>query len=96
MRLYDALAAATGSPVVELNRAIAIAHTLGAARALSIVDALQLDGFRFYHSSRPELLSRPGRVEEARAEYERALDLTPPGPEEHFLRHRIDGLRTTP
>ena len=70
--LYGELARLTGSPVVELNRAIAIAETEGPEAGLRIVDQLGLDDFRYLHSTRAELLRRLGRTDEARDAYRRA------------------------
>jgi RNA polymerase sigma-70 factor (ECF subfamily) len=89
--LYAQLASATGSPVVELNRAVAVAETEGAEAALRLVDALELDGYRYFHATRGELLRRLGRADEARSAYERALELTPEGPERRFLERRSAG-----
>lgn len=89
--LYAQLAALTRSPVVELNRAVAIAEAGDVAGALAITDALDLDGYRYLHSTRAELLRRLGRDEEARAAYERALGLGPSEPERRFLQRRIRG-----
>ena len=61
------------------------------AGALALVDALDLDGYRYLHSTRAELLRRLGRVEEARAEYGRALELAVSGPERRFLERRLRG-----
>jgi RNA polymerase sigma factor (sigma-70 family) len=90
--LYDALAALTGSPVVELNRAVAVSMAEGPAAALEIVDSL-LDtaALRRYHllpAVRGDLLEKLGRVEEARAEFARAAELTANEPEREFLRRR--------
>jgi RNA polymerase sigma factor (sigma-70 family) len=78
--LYDALAQVAPSPVVELNRAVAVAMAFGPAAGLEIVDALAadgaLDGYHLLPSARGELLSRLGRDEEARAEFARAASLT--------------------
>jgi RNA polymerase sigma-70 factor (ECF subfamily) len=89
--LYGELARATASPVVQLNRAVAIAETAGAEEALRIVDGLGLDGYRYFHATRGELLRRLDRGAEARAAYERALELTPDGPERRFLERRLAG-----
>jgi RNA polymerase sigma-70 factor, ECF subfamily len=89
--LYAELARATGSPVVELNRAVAVAQTEGAAAALRLVDALDLDGYRYFHATRGELLRRLARDDEARAAYKRALELTPDGSERRFLERRLAG-----
>jgi RNA polymerase sigma-70 factor, ECF subfamily len=87
--LYGELARVTGSPVVELNRAVAIAETDGAAAALRLVDALPLDGYRYLHSTRAELLRRLGRLDEAREAFTAALALTEDGPERRFLERRL-------
>jgi RNA polymerase sigma-70 factor (ECF subfamily) len=87
--LYAELAELTGSPVVRLNGAVAIAEADGPAAALAIVDALALSGYRYWHSTRAELLRRLGRAEEARAAYHDALALAGTEPERRFLRKRI-------
>ena len=89
--LYEALAALTGSPVVELNRAVAVAEAGEPETALAIVDGLALDDYRYAHSTRAELLRRLDRPAEARAAYERALALAPPAPERRFLERRLAG-----
>jgi RNA polymerase sigma-70 factor, ECF subfamily len=90
--LYGELARLTGSPVVELNRAIAIAEVEGPESALEIVDALSLDDYQYLHSTRAELLRRVGRIDDARIAYERALELATAEPERRFLEQRIDEL----
>jgi len=90
--LYGALSHLTGSPVVELNRAVAIAETEGPAAALAILDRLELDDYRYLHSTRAAMLRRLGRDEDARLAYERALELTDPGPEREFLAMRRSEL----
>jgi RNA polymerase sigma-70 factor (ECF subfamily) len=87
--LYAALAERTGSPVVRLNRAVAVCEADGPAAALAIVDQLDLPGYQYWHSTRAELLRRLGRPGEARAEYQRALDLARTAPERRFLEKRI-------
>jgi RNA polymerase sigma-70 factor, ECF subfamily len=87
--LYGALADRTGSPVVRLNRAVAVAEADGPAAALAIVDQLDLPDYQYWHSTRAELLRRLGRRAEARAEYQRALDLARTAPERRFLQRRI-------
>ena len=87
--LYAELAELTGSPVVRLNGAVAIAEADGPAAALAIVDALDLGEYRYWHSTRAELLRRLGRAEEARAAYQEALDRAGTEPERRFLRRRI-------
>ena len=79
----------TGSPVVELNRAIAVAEAAGTEAGLALVDRLDLDGYQYLHSTRADLLRRLGRADEARAEYERALELARTEPERRFLRRRV-------
>jgi RNA polymerase sigma-70 factor (ECF subfamily) len=87
--LYGELARLTGSAVVELNRAIAVAETDGGEAGLALVDRLDLEGYQYFHSTRGELLRRLGRCDEARAEYERALELAHTEPERRFLQRRI-------
>jgi RNA polymerase sigma-70 factor, ECF subfamily len=87
--LYGELARVTGSPVVELNRAVAVAEVEGPEAALSIVDALALDEYQYLHSTRADLLRRLGRPGEARAAYQRALTLAPAGPERRFLERQL-------
>ena len=87
--LYGELARLTGSAVVELNRAIAVAETDGVEAGLALVDQLDLDGYQYYHSTRADLLRRLGRADEARREYERALELAKAEPERRFLQGRI-------
>jgi RNA polymerase sigma-70 factor, ECF subfamily len=86
--LYDTLAAQTGSAVVALNRAVAVAECDGPGPALALVDALDLDGYRYFHSTRAELLRRLGDTAAARAAYDRALDLTTTDAERRFLLRR--------
>jgi RNA polymerase sigma-70 factor (ECF subfamily) len=90
--LYGELAHLTGSPVVELNRAIAIAETEGAEAGLRLVAQLGLDDFRYLHSTRAELLRRLGRTDEARDAYRRARELTDDGAEQRFLERRLTEL----
>ena len=93
--LYGELARLTGSPVVELNRAIAIAETEGPAAGLRMVDQLGLDDFRYLHSTRAELLRRLGRTDEARDAYRRARQLTDDGAERRFIERRLTELAGT-
>jgi RNA polymerase sigma-70 factor (ECF subfamily) len=90
--LYRRLVELTGSPVVELNRAAALAQAGDPAAALRAVDGLDLDGYLYLHSTRGELLRRLGRDEEARAAYRRALDLATSTPERRFLTRRLEEL----
>ena len=87
--LYGELVRLTGSAVVELNRAIAVAEADGTEAGLALVDRLDLDGYQYFHSTRADLLRRLGRADEARTEYERALALAHTEPERRFLRQRI-------
>jgi RNA polymerase sigma-70 factor (ECF subfamily) len=90
--LYGELTRLTGSAVVELNRAVAVAEAAGPEAGLALVDALELDGYRYLHSTRADLLRRLGRTGEARGEYERALQLTEGEPERRFLERRLAEL----
>ena len=87
--LYEMLARQTGSPVVELNRAIAVAELHGPEAGLAVLDQLELDHYRYLHSTRADLLRRAGRAGEARRAYARALELTQTEPERRFLRDRL-------
>jgi RNA polymerase sigma-70 factor, ECF subfamily len=90
--LYGELVRLTGSAVVELNRAIAVAETDGGEAGLTLVDRLDLADYQYFHSTRADLLRRLGRRCEARAEYERALELAHTEPERRFLQRRIGEL----
>jgi RNA polymerase sigma-70 factor (ECF subfamily) len=90
--LYDVLVRQTGSAVVELNRAIAVAELDGPDAGLAILDQLDLDQYRYYHSTRADLLRRNGRDTEARQAYQRALGLTQTEPERRFLQDRLAEL----
>jgi RNA polymerase sigma-70 factor (ECF subfamily) len=87
--LYERLAEQTHSPVVELNRAIAVSEIDGPEAGLAILDRLDLDHYRYYHSTRAELLRRAGRDDEAHHAYRRALDLAQTEPEQRFLADRL-------
>jgi RNA polymerase sigma-70 factor (ECF subfamily) len=93
--LYGELARLTGSPIVELNRAIAVAEAEGPEAGLRIVDQLGLDDFRYLHSTKAELLRRLGRTDEARDAYRRARQLTGDGAERRFLGRRLTELAGT-
>jgi RNA polymerase sigma-70 factor (ECF subfamily) len=94
--LYDLLLGAAPSPIVELNRAVAVAMRDGPAAGLAIVDAIlsrgELADYQFAHSARADLLRRLGRHDEARAAYLRALQLAHQAPEQRFLRSRLESL----
>jgi RNA polymerase sigma-70 factor (ECF subfamily) len=98
--LYGELAKITDSPVVELNRGIAVAEERGPRAGLEIVDGLELDGFHYLHSTRGELLWRLGRRGEARDAYLRALALVHDDAERRLLERRLaelgagDAIRT--
>jgi len=84
--LYDQLLAVAPTPVVALNRAIAIGEVRGAAAALALVDELDLDNYHPFHATRADLLRRLGRNGEAAAAYERAAAMAPTDAERDFLR----------
>lgn len=86
--LYDTLVAQTGSAVVALNRAVAVAEAEGPGPALALLDALDLDDYRYFHSTRAELLRRLGHTADARAAYDRALARTTTDAERRFLTRR--------
>jgi len=94
--LYDALLQMTPSPVVELNRAVAIAMRDGPETGLTAIDAIldrgDLTGYYLAHSARAELSRRLGRTDDARAAYTRALELTQQAPERRFLERRLAEL----
>jgi RNA polymerase sigma-70 factor, ECF subfamily len=90
--LYGELARLTGSPVVELNQAAAIAEAGDIEAALALVDRLELDTYHYLHSTRAELLRRLERVDEARAAYDRALELVHSDAERRFLEGRLAEL----
>jgi RNA polymerase sigma-70 factor (ECF subfamily) len=86
--LYGELARLTGSPVVELGRAVAVAESAGPEAGLAIADALALDGYHYLHATRADLLARLGRAGEARAAYDRALALVEDDAERRLLQRR--------
>jgi len=90
--LYGELASLTSSPVVELNRAAAIAEAGEVESALALVERLELDQYHYLHATRADLLRRLDRVEEARAAYERALELVHSDAERRFLEGRLAEL----
>ena len=94
--LYGELARLTGSPIVELNRAVAVAEADGPAAGLALVDRLELDDYRYLHSTRGELLRRLGRVDEARDAYLRALPLVHDDAERRLLERRLEELGDEP
>jgi RNA polymerase sigma-70 factor (ECF subfamily) len=95
--LYDLLLQAQPSPVVELNRAVAVAMRDGPAAGLTLVDTVlapgELRNYHLAHAARADLCRRLGKTAEARASYERALSLTQQEPERRFLRQRVKELK---
>jgi RNA polymerase sigma-70 factor (ECF subfamily) len=94
--LYDELGRINPSPVVELNRAVAVAMRAGPAAGLALVDAIlergELSDYYLAHSARADLCRRLGRTADARASYQRALALTRLEPERRFLERRLSEL----
>jgi RNA polymerase sigma-70 factor (ECF subfamily) len=94
--LYEVLLRIAPSPVVALNRAVAVAQVRGPAAGLAAVDALagdpSMEGYRFFHAARADLLRRLGRTAEAVTAYDRALALGPNDPERAFLEARRAGV----
>jgi RNA polymerase sigma-70 factor, ECF subfamily len=91
--LYGELARLTGSSVVELNRAAALAEAGDVEAALTLVEHLELDRYHYLHATRAELLRRLDRVEDARAAYDRALELVHSDAERRFLERRLAELQ---
>jgi len=95
--LYDLLLRQEPSPIIELNRGVAIAMRDGPAAGLSILEGLagndELKDYRLFHAARADLYRRLGRDEAARLAYERALALTRSEPEQRFFRRRLDALK---
>ena len=94
MQLYDQLTQLTPTPIVALNRAIAIGELEGAAAVLAILNDLDsdLDGYHLYHAARADLLERMGDYDDAAAAYDRALGLTTNAVEQSHLRRRRSTL----
>jgi RNA polymerase sigma-70 factor, ECF subfamily len=90
--LYAELARVTGSPVAELNRAVAIAEAGEVEAALTLVERLDLDDYHYLHAARAELLRRLDRIDGARAAYDRALELVHSDAERRFLERRLAEL----
>jgi RNA polymerase sigma-70 factor, ECF subfamily len=90
--LYGELARLTGSPVVELNQAAAMAEAGEVEAALALIERLELDRYHYLHATRAELLRRLDRVEDARAAYDRALELVHSAAERRFLEQRLAEL----
>ena len=96
VQLYDKLLQLSPSSVVELNRAVAVSMRDGPAAGLPLIDAIlehgDLSDYHLAHSARAELCRKLGRMEEARAAYQRALELTQQEPERRFLERRLAEL----
>jgi RNA polymerase sigma-70 factor (ECF subfamily) len=90
--LYGELSRLTGSPVVELSRAVAVAEAHGPEAGLELIDGLELEDYRYLHSTRAELLRRLGRNDEARDAYRRALALVHDDAERRLLERRLAEL----
>lgn len=91
--LYGRLAALTGSPVIELNRAVALAEAGDVRAGLALVESLQLDAYHYLHATRAELLRRLDRPQDARAAYMRALELVHGDAERALLQRRLAELQ---
>jgi RNA polymerase sigma-70 factor, ECF subfamily len=92
LALYDQLIIIAPTPVVALNRCVAVAELHGPSEALAMVDELDLDGYHLFHSTRADLLRRLGRRDDARAAYDAAIARTANRAEQSFLRHQRDSL----
>jgi RNA polymerase sigma-70 factor (ECF subfamily) len=93
LALYDQLLEGAPTPVVALNRCVAVAQVKGPGVALELVDELGLEGYHLYHATRADLLRRLGRVAEAAEAYDAAIELAGNGAERSFLEQQRDGLR---
>jgi RNA polymerase sigma-70 factor (ECF subfamily) len=90
--LYDQLARLTASPVVALNRAVAVAESQGPQAGLAAIEGLALEDYHYLHATRGELLRRLDRPQEAADAYRRALQLVSSEPERRFLQRRLREL----
>lgn len=90
--LYDELLPLTGSPVVALNRAVAVGYASGPEAGLAAMSELELDGYHAFHASRGELLRRAGDAESARKEFQRALETSANDAERRLLDHRLSSV----
>jgi RNA polymerase sigma-70 factor (ECF subfamily) len=96
LALYDQLLAITPTPVVAMNRAIALGEVEGPGAALSVIEDLDLDDYHLFHATRADLLRRLGRPGEAARAYARAADLAPTDAERAFLMGRLAALGARP
>jgi RNA polymerase sigma-70 factor (ECF subfamily) len=98
VRLYTLLQQVTGSPIVALNRAVAVAMAEGPEPALSLIDSLgstgELEHYHLFHAARADLLRRQGSMEEAASSYKRALELVTNESERRFLERRLKDVKT--
>jgi RNA polymerase sigma-70 factor (ECF subfamily) len=92
LQLYEQLYAISPTPIIALNRAVAVAEVHGAAAGLAELDALDLPAYHLVHSTRADLLRRLGRAAEAADQYDRALALVTNAAERRFLEHRRRAL----
>ena len=92
MQLYDHLLRLTPTPIVALNRAVAVAEVDGAAAGLALVEPLPLAGFHLFHAVRADLLRRLGRRDDAALAYDAAIAVTANDAERTFLRERRQAL----
>jgi RNA polymerase sigma-70 factor (ECF subfamily) len=96
VELYNRLGQIDPSPVIELNRAVAVAMREGPAAGLALVEAIlargDLENYHLVHSARADLYRRLGKTNEARAAYQKALSLATQGPEQRFLKKRLSEL----
>jgi RNA polymerase sigma-70 factor (ECF subfamily) len=96
LRLYDLLQQVQPTPIVALNRAVAVAMVNGPQAAVALVDALgsDLDSYHLFHAARADLLRRLGAKPEAAKSYARALELATNASERRFLQRRLTEMRT--
>ena len=92
LALYDQLLSFAPTPIVALNRAVAVAEVHGPALALAAIDDLRLDEYHLFHATRADLLTRVGRRDDARRAYDRAYELTTNAAERRFLAAKRDAL----
>ena len=95
VKLYDHLLALTPSPIVALNRAVAVAELDGPEAALSLLEPLALDGYHVFHAARADLCRRAGRLSDAARAYRAAIAATGNAAERRFLERQLDALAPT-
>ncbi len=95
LQIYDHLLTLQPTPIVALNRAVALAEVVGPAAALEVVDDLDLGSYHLFHATRADLLVRLDRPEEAADAYDRALELAGNAAERRFLTERRDEVRSS-